>query len=307
MNRLVAIIGPTAAGKSAAAVEVASAFNGEVINADSRLFYRGFDIGTAKPSTGERRGIPHHLIDMLRPEEGFSLAAFLNVARKTISDVTERGHLPVLVGGAGQYVWGLLEGWEVPYVPPDPVLRERLEREAEQEGAASLLARLQRLDPAAAERVDPLNIRRVIRAIERAEASEGTVGPPRKAAHPPYNNLTIGLDMDRKVLHARADSRIDEMIQSGWADEVRRLLSSGVPPDARAMYSIGYREMVEHVQGQLSIEEVARRARVATHRLIRHQNNWFKQTDPRIKWIEGGGQAGERAKSLVKQWLQQTT
>lgn len=287
-------------------MEVASAFNGEVINADSRLFYRGFDIGTAKPSTGERRGIPHHLIDILQPDEGFSLAAFLDVARKTISDVNHRGHLPVLVGGTGQYVWGLLEGWEVPQVPPDPVLREKLEREAEQEGgAATLRDRLQHLDPAAAERVDPLNIRRVIRAIERAEASGGTAEPPGKAVRPPYDNLTIGLNMDRKDLHVKADSRIDEMIQSGWADEVRRLLSSGVPPDARAMYSIGYREMVEHVQGQLPIDEVAQRARVATHRLIRHQNNWFKQTDPRIKWIEGGGQAGERAKILVKQWIQQ--
>ena len=176
MKKLIAVVGPTAAGKSALAIKMARRFGGEIVNADSRLLYRGFDIGTAKPTPDKRFGVPHHLVDVLDPDDSYSLAAFLDDSRRLIGEITSRGRLPIVVGGTGQYAWGLLEGWDVPRVGPDAELRRYLEEQLDNEGLDSLVAQLLDLDPEAAETIDLRNPRRVMRAIERARAGEPGTG-----------------------------------------------------------------------------------------------------------------------------------
>ncbi len=300
---LIAIVGPTATGKSALAVELALAFQGEIINADSRLFYRGFNIGTAKPSFQERRGVTHHLIDCLGPDESFNLASFLDATRALIGEITGRGGLPILAGGTGQYVWGLLEGWDVPKVAPDEALRSELERQLAEQGVAALHARLHEADPAAAAAVDAKNPRRVIRALERAAAGLEGGNAQRRAAEPPYDALVIGLTIPRLALYGLIDRRIDAMADAGWVEEVRGLIGSGVPTDAPAMSGIGYREMTAHVAGELTLAQAVAAAKKATRRLVRHQYNWFKLADPRVKWLESGPDLASRAKAAVQDWL----
>ena len=305
MKRLVAVVGPTAAGKSALAVEVARKFDGEIINADSRLLYRGLDVGTAKPTPEERRGVPHHLVDILSPDDSYSLATFLDHSRRLIDAITSRGRLPVLVGGTGQYVWGLLEGWAVPRVGPDAELRQRLEETLATEGLDSLVAQLVVLDPEAAGMIDLRNPRRVMRAIERGRAAEPGTGGLNSSAGPPYDALLIGLTLDRQTLYRRIDDRIDGMIAGGWSDEVRTLLATGVTVNAPGMSAIGYREMARHVRGEITMDEVRVAVKKATRELVRRQYNWFKPADPRIAWIEAGKKdAASKVKDLTGHWLQ---
>ncbi len=303
MKRLFAVVGPTAAGKSALAVEIARHFDGEIINADSRLLYRGLDIGTAKPTPEERRGVPHHLVDILSPGDSYSLATFLDDSRRLIEGITSRGHLPGLVGGTGQYVWGLLEGWDVPRVGPDAELRRNLEETLADEGLDSLVAQLDELDPEAAGTIDLRNPRRVIRAIERARAGEPGTGGRISTEGPPYDALVIGLTLDRQALYGRIDDRIDGMIAQGWADEVKRLLAAGVTVDAPGMSAIGYRDMARHVSREIPLDEVRAVVKKATRALVRRQNNWFKPADSRIAWIEAGQDAALKARDLVGRWL----
>ena len=284
-ERLLTIVGATASGKTDAAVLVAEKFGGEVVNADSRLFYRGLDIGTAKPPPELLDRVPHHLIGFLGPTESFSVAEFLVRCRVLISQINSRGNLPVLAGGSGQYVWGLLEGWQVPEVAPDPALRDKLERTLQEHGVHALYERLLKEDPTAAGSVDPRNHRRIIRAFERARAGHPAEAA-RKRSEPEYDCLVIGLQVSRKTLHQRVRQRVDNMIAAGWQDEVSRLLREGVPVDAPAMSSIGYREMAACAQGQATLDDVREKAAVATNRLIRRQNNWFKPADPRIEWVD---------------------
>jgi tRNA dimethylallyltransferase len=227
----------------------------------------------------------------------------------------------VVAGGTGQYVWSLLEGWEVARVPPDPQLRASLEREAGEQGPAALFERLRRLDPEAAARIDPRNVRRIIRAFEVARsspksgdgpasgeafASGGTRGP-KKAALPPYDALIIGLTMPRTELYRRVDERIDRMLAAGWVNEVERLLASGVRPDSPCMEGIGYPGIVAAINGKISIDEATQRARHDTRRLVRHQYGWFRLRDPRIRWIDAADSStpvAVRAIELVRDWLE---
>lgn len=285
-SRLVAVVGPTAAGKSRVALGLAERFEGEIVNADSRLFYRGLDIGTDKPSREERRRVPHHLVDSLAADETMGLAGFLSAARGAIEEVAARGKLPLLAGGTGQYVWGLIEGWQVPRVAPDPVLRRQLEREAETHGFLRVHRQLEEMDPAAAGRIDPRNLRRVIRAIEVARAGD-SVARAKKSAEARYEYLALGIDVERATLYERIDARIERMVQGGWVDEVRGLLDSGVPRNAPGMAAIGYPEMAAHVESEISLVEAIRRTKQATRRLVRHQYAWFKKDDSRIRWVRG--------------------
>ena len=304
MKRLVAVVGPTAAGKSALAVQIAQRYCGEVINADSRLLYRGLDIGTAKPTPEERCGVPHHLVDILSPDDSYSLATFLDDSRRLIGEITSRGRLPILVGGTGQYVWGLLEGWDVPRIEPDPELRRSLEKMLADKGLDSLVAYLAELDPEAGEAIDLLNPRRVMRAIERARAGEPGTGGRLSTDAPPYDALVIGLTADRKSLYERIDDRIDGMVAQGWADEVKELLTAGVACDAPGMSAIGYRDMSRHVRGEITLDELKAAVKKATRALVRRQYNWFKLADPRIAWIEAGSSAAAVASELTRGWLQ---
>lgn len=300
--RLIAVVGPTAAGKTALGVAVAKAVGGEVVNCDSRLFYSGLDIGTAKPTAAERGGVRHHLIDFLDPREAFSLAEYLDRAGRIVGEIGARGAVPVLVGGTGQYAWGLIEGWQVPRVPPNAALRARLEAEAVRSGPQALHARLRAVDPEAAARIDPRNVRRVVRALEVAAAGEPAPPGGRRTTEARFEALILGLTMPRRELYERADRRIDRMIARGWVEEVRGLLAAGVPRDAPCMSAIGYGELAANVAGEVSLEEATALAKRATRRLIRHQCNWFRLTDGRIRWLEVGPGAGERAAGIARGW-----
>ena len=304
MKKLVAVVGPTAAGKSALAIEMARRFDGEIVNADSRLLYRGLDIGTAKPSPGERRDVPHHLVDILDAGDSYSLATFLNDARRLVEEITSRGRLPILVGGTGQYSWGLLEGWDVPRARPDAELRRSLEEQLENEGLDSLVSHLIELEPEAAETIDLQNPRRVMRAIERARAGESGTGGLLSSERPPYDALVIGLTAVRQTLYERVDERIDRMVEQGWVEEVERLLAAGVSDDIPGMSAIGYRDMARRVRGEIDLDELKASVQKATRTLVRRQYNWFKLTDPRIAWIEVGPDALSRACELTAGWLQ---
>jgi tRNA dimethylallyltransferase len=303
---VVVVIGATATGKTALGVELALEFDGEIVNGDSRLFYKGMDIATAKPTGDEMRGVPHHLIDILNPNEQFDVASYLKQARAVIDEIVGRGKLPIIIGGSGQYIWALIEGWEVPEIEPDVELRGELERKLADSGVESLAAELRSISPEVAEDTDLLNPRRVIRAIERARSSSSESVPSRKKADvEPFNALIVGLSVERPVLHQRVLDRLAVMINDGWKDEVQTLLEAGYSADDRALSGIGYRQMIGHLAGEFDHEEAVRLTAVATNRLIRRQNNWFKQDDPRINWFDMTSNAEEQAKSIIstaKSW-----
>lgn len=236
------------------------------------------------PSDVELSSVRHHMVRFLSPNESYSIAEFLAAARQAINDVHTSGTLPVIAGGTGQYVWGLLEGWQVPEIPPDLELRALLEQELEEHGVDALYSRLVQLDADVAAGVDGKNHRRVIRALERIAAGAGTAN--RTKVDPGFDSLVVGLHVERAELHRRIIARVDEMLAAGWVDEVRRLLDGGVDFDSPALSAIGYRDIAAVVKGKIAIEEARERTIRATNRLVRHQNNWFKQTDPRIKWID---------------------
>ena len=300
---LLVIVGPTAVGKSALALYLASRFTGEVINGDSRQIYRGMKIGTAAPSEAERAIIPHHLYGVIDPARGFSLAQFMPLATQAIQGVHGNGRLPILVGGTGQYINALVQGWTTPRVPPDPALRERLEALAASDGVEALATRLEELDPAAAARIDRRNPRRVIRAIEVAEATGATTNTARQQT-PPYNTFILGLTTpSRAELHRRIDERVEVMVTGGWLAEVRALLDKGYSTELPALASMGYRELARHLAGELALEEAVRLIKVAHHRLARHQYTWFKATDPRIRWLVIGEGCEVEAEAAVQEWL----
>ena len=257
----------------------------EIVNADSRQVYRGMSIGTAKPTDAEQASVPHHLIDVADPDEGFSLAGFLLQARTAISGILDRGGLPVVVGGTGQYAWGLAEGWQAPQVPPQAELRERLEHEAVEAGASALHARLARLDPEAAALIDPRNVRRVVRALEVVEVTGKPFSAQRRKEPPPFVPHLYGVDVPRAELYERIDARVDAMVSAGWLDEVSALLTAGYGPELPALSSAGYRELAAHLRGELSLQEAIAQAKTATHRLARRQGAWFRRSDERIAWV----------------------
>jgi tRNA dimethylallyltransferase len=297
---LLVLLGPTAVGKTALSLYLAEHLQGEVVSADSRLFYRGMDIGTAKPTGEERARVPHHLIDIANPDDTVGLARFLRLAQAAIADLHARSRLPIVVGGTGQYVRALVEGWIPPAVPPDPGLRAELEEQARREGLEALLARLAALDPQAAARVDPRNPRRVVRALEVALRA-GPAEPGR--IPPPYDVFQIGLTMERSALYARADARLQEMVRAGLVEEIRGLLEAGYGWDLPTMSALNYRQFRPYFEGQATLEEVLAQIRRDTRRFIRHQYNWFRLGDPRIRWFDAARTPPEEILAAVREWL----
>ena len=280
------LVGPTAVGKTATSLLLARELGGEIVSADSRQVYRGMDIGTAKVTPEERGDIPHHLIDIRAPDETISLGEYKELADAVIADILARGRLPMLVGGTGQYVRAVVEGWQIPRVPPQPDLRRELEELAAREGKEAVFARLQALDPASAQTIDYRNLRRVIRAIEVTLVAGRPFSELQTKQPPPWRMVQIGLTRPRERLYARADARIEAMLAAGWVDEVRRLLAQGYTPDLPSFASLGYREVVAYLAGDISLEEAKARIRRATRAFIRRQYNWFRLTDPRIHWFD---------------------
>jgi tRNA dimethylallyltransferase len=294
-RRLIAIVGATATGKTALGIELARTHDGEIISADSRQVYRSMDIGTAKPTPEELAAAPHHIVNVVDPDEPFSLGSWLDIAHDAIADVWARGRLPLLVGGTGQYVWALLEGWRVPRVPPQSDLRDELSARPPDE----LLAELRRVDPAAEEYIDPRNVRRVIRALEVHTATGKPMSYWRTKEAPAFDALTIGISHPRTDLYARIDERVNAMFEDGLVDEVASLRRRGYGRALPAMSGIGYREVSEYLDGECTLESAIERTKAATHRFARHQNSWFKVADERIHWRTRAEEAGE----AVELWV----
>jgi len=303
---LIAIVGPTAVGKTELSLQLAERFNGEIISSDSRLFYRGMDIGTAKPSPYEMARVPHHLIDVADPDEIWSLAKFQKNAQAIILDILERDKLPFLVGGTGQYFRAVTEGWLPPEVKPDFRLRGVLESLEAERGKEWLHAYLNILDPLAAEKIDYRNVRRVIRALEVILTTGRRFSSLRqKRGEPIYNLLTIGLRRPRVELYARVDLRIEKMFANGLLDEVQSLLNAGYARDLPSMSAIGYREAVAILNGEMTKEEAITQMKKITRQFVRKQANWFKDADEGITWFDAGDAAlFIRVEKEVRNWLE---
>jgi tRNA dimethylallyltransferase len=302
---LIAVVGPTGTGKSSLAVRLALGFNGEIINADSRQVYRGMDIGTAKPSREDMQTVPHHLYDIADPGEDFSVAVYKQKAYETIDDIYSRHKLPLLVGGSGQYVWSVLEGWEIPRVVPDQELRKRLERRAEELGPDSLYNELLKVDPVSAEKIDPRNVRRVIRALEVFYQSNKPMSELKTKNPPGFDSLIIGLTAERKSLYQRTDERVDIMLLHGLVEEVGRLKLKGYGRQHPAMNTIGYSHILDYLDGMLTLEEAVEKIKHDTHRFIRHQYAWFRLKDERICWFDIDQMTFEDMSGIASEHLRQ--
>ena len=279
------IVGPTAVGKTAFAIELAKIANAEIVSADSRYFYRGMDIGTAKPTPEERQSIPHHLIDVADPDETWSLALFQQKAYDAIASIHERGKNVIVVGGTGQYIRALLQGWSPPTMEADLVMRSVLEDWANEIGPMEIHKKLAILDPIAAEKIDYRNVRRTIRALEVIFGSGQRFSEQRKVTESPYSFLILGLNRSRSSLYQRIDQRIDQMIRQGFIEEVAGLLEKGYSPALPSMSAIGYREISAYLNHEISLEEAIRLIKQRTRNFVRRQANWFKTNDPQIHWF----------------------
>jgi tRNA dimethylallyltransferase len=280
---LLVIVGPTAVGKTALAIELARRLNGEIVSADSRQIYRGMDIGTAKPTREEQAAAPHHLIDIVAPDEPYTLANYQSDAYAAIDDILSRDKRPLLVGGTGLYVRAVVEGLRIPRVPPNQELRVQLER---QDGLA-LYERLRALDPDAAARIDPRNVRRTIRALEVCLTTGARFSELGHASPPPYRLTQIGLTLSRSELYARIDARVDRMIEQGLVTEVQALVNRGHNWSLPSMSGLGYREISGYLRGEVSLEEATTSIKRNTRDFVRRQYAWFRLRDPHIHWFEG--------------------
>ena len=305
---LVVIVGPTAVGKTEFSIQLAKRINGEIVSSDSRLFYAGMNIGTAKPSLQDRQMVAHHLIDIISPDEKWSLADFQRNAEKAIKEIHQRGKIPILVGGTGQYIWGLLEGWSLTETKPNYPLRDILEKWGRDIGSEMLHEKLFILDPIAAKKIEAKNLRRIVRAIEVILTTGLTFSEQYRKMGSKYSYLILGLQRDREELYRRIDQRIDKMIENGLLEEIKGLIEKGFSPDLPAFSAIGYSQMISYLQGRIPMEEAVRLIKRQSRIFVRRQANWFKETDSRIKWFTAGedvagqmadyvqGKLGEREK-----------
>jgi tRNA dimethylallyltransferase len=280
---VVAVVGATAAGKTSLALDLAERLDGEIVNTDAMAVYRGMDIGTAKPAPDARRGVPHHLLDLLDVTEPLTVAEFQGRARSAIAEVRSRRRTPVLVGGSALYTRAVLDRFEFPGT--DPAVRRGLEAELADAGPAALHRRLAETDPAAAERILPENGRRIVRALEVVAIT----GRPYGATLPEHEyvdpaTIQIGVDIDRATLDPRIEQRVRAMFDAGFVDEVRRLLDLGLADGRTAGTAIGYREVASYLSGERSLEQAVEATITATRRFARRQDGWFRK-DPRILWV----------------------
>ncbi len=299
------IVGPTAVGKTELSIQLAERLGGEIVSADSRLFYRGMDIGTAKPTLQERRWVPHHLIDVAEPDETWSLALFQRQAYLAIQSIQDRNRLPFLVGGTGQFIHSITEGWSIPPSQPDTHLRNALTDWAASVGTHALHAKLALLDPQAAQSIDPSNVRRTIRAMEVILSTGRRFSDQKRKGEIRYNSLLIGLSCPREQLYQRIDRRITNMLASGFVEEVQQLLARGFSPQLPTLSAIGYGEIISYLQGKISLDEAVTLMKRRTRVFVRRQSNWFKENDPNIHWFPSGEEALPELEMFIRQWLKQ--
>ncbi|KFU79911.1 tRNA dimethylallyltransferase [Amycolatopsis lurida] len=288
MIRPVAVVGPTATGKTALAVELALTLGGEVVNADALQLYRGMDIGTAKATPEERRGVPHHLLDVLEVTETASVAAYQRDARRCVEELLDAGRVPILTGGSGLYVQAVLDDLKFPGTDPD--VRARLTAEADEIGVAAMHARLTELDPVAATAILPTNGRRIVRALEVIEIT----GEPFSANLPKpgparYDTVLIGIDRGPAELDGRVDRRVELMFEAGLVDEVRTLLGQGLRDGLTASRALGYQQVIAALDGDGDFRAASEATAQATRRFVRRQRSWFRR-DKRIQWFDGGSE-----------------
>jgi len=307
---VIVIVGPTAVGKSGLALHLTQYFPAEIISADSRQIYRYMDIGTNKPTPAERASVPHYVIDVVEPDQDFSLSMYHQLANEALKVIQQKGNLPFLVGGSGLYVWSLVEGWKIPQVPPNQKLRHQLEARVEQEGSQRIYLELQYIDPTAAEKINPNNIRRIIRALEIYDATGQPSSRLRRKEVPDFPILLIGLTQERSELYETIDSRVDKMIRRGLVEEVEHLLKKGYSPSLPSMSGIGYKQIVQFLRNEMTLPEAIDRIKYETHRLARHQYAWFRLGDNRIHWfstskIKAGGNLTtlNKVKELVESFI----
>ena len=284
-------------------MSLANEFGGEIISADSRQVYRYMDIGTAKPSHNDLKTVSHHLVDIIDPDTIFGLAQFINKANQAYLNVNNMARLLILTGGTGQYIWGMLEGWQVPEVPPDYNLRSQLDTLARESGTADVYKVLECMDENAAQRVDQRNLRRVIRAIE-VSTYQGKTQIPRKL-DPGFNTLVIGLKTDRNKLYKRIDDRVDDMVASGWIGEIHALRKRGYGRCLASMSGVGYSELAAHIDGEIGLGQAISKIKTRTHKYARQQHAWFKDKDPRITWVDSE-QPIDAAATILQEWLWKT-
>jgi len=282
---------------------LAERLNGEILSADSRLFYRGMDIGTAKPTPVEQKRVSHHLIDVVEPDQTWSLAMFQREAHKAIREIHQRKKLPFLVGGTGQYIRAITEEWEIPETAPDQSVREALEKWAVQIGPDGLYDRLVVLDPEAAQRIDPRNLRRTIRALEVILKTGQKFSTQRSKGKSRYRLLQLGITRPRPELYARIDARIQAMLEEGFVEEVQGLLDAGYDPDLPSLSAIGYRQIIDYLQGEIDLDEAIVLMKRITRQFVRRQANWFKLDDPRTLWFQAGTDTVDRMEHVIKEFL----
>ncbi len=287
MERLLVIVGPTAVGKTDTSILLAKRLHGEIISADSMQIYQDMDIGTAKPSLEERQGIPHHLLDIIAPGESFSVADYQELARKTISEVTSRGKLPILVGGTGLYVRAVIDPYNFIPADTDWKLREHLKAQAAEAGIEALYNWLKEVDPKAAERIHPNDERRIIRALEVYQ----TTGEPlsfweqQVDREERYDVLMVGLTRPREQIYDRVNRRVDLMVEAGLIEEAKTLLAQGLDQNFIARQAIGYKELFNYLQGRETLDEALEKLKLNTRRYAKRQLTWFR-ADPRINWLD---------------------
>jgi tRNA dimethylallyltransferase len=297
---LVIILGPTAVGKTAVSIALARRLNGEIVSADSRLLYRGMDIGTAKPMPAEMQGIPHHLIDVVDPDETWSLAIYQREAHCMIDRIHSRGRLPFLVGGTGQYIRSIVEGWHIPPQKPDSALREAITHWAAEIGPEGLYERLEGIDPAAASNIDYRNLRRTVRALEVIFLTGERFSDLRQKHTCRYTPLILGIERSRESLYDRIDRRVEQMLEKGLVEEVQGLLDAGYAQDLPTLSAIGYAEIIQYLRGDISLEEAIALIKRNTRIFVRRQANWFKPGDERIAWFTASPHLEDEMEAYIR-------
>ncbi len=302
---LVIILGPTAVGKTETSLVLAEKIGAEIISADSRLLYLGMDIGTAKPTPDELKRVPHHLIDVANPDDIWSLAMYLKAVHRIIGEIHARDRIAMLVGGTGQYVRALVDGWRIPEVEPDPRLRNTLENWAQEIGVEALYSRLKSIDPEAASRIEPQNLRRTVRALEVILTTGQQFSTQRESGPSPYRLMMLGLIRPREELYQRIDYRIHDMLDNGLIEETQALLDQGYSPELPSLSAIGYQQVIQFLNNEMTLDEVIIQMKRITRRFVRRQANWFKPDDPKIRWFPAEEQPVDEMAAMIKKFYDQ--
>jgi len=303
LNPLIVVLGPTASGKTDLAIHLAEQLGGEIISGDSRLFYRGMDIGTAKPTADQLARVPHFLVDILEPDEPFSLAMFQRLCNDKIIEIRSRTHLPILVGGTGQYIQAVTQSWQIPVQAADMQLRAALEEIGREQGVDALFRYLQKLDPPSALVIDHRNLRRVVRALEVIYHTGRRFSSQKTRGESPYYLIQIGITWKREELYQRIDTRIDQMITDGLVEEVERLRAKGYTPSLPSMSAIGYNEIYAYLMNEISLEDAIILIKRKTRQFVRRQANWFKPNADDIAWFDQGADLLDRVRLYIQNRL----